>query len=165
MIDRLSASGEMAERGRDEPADGRRVAGPCGAKQRRGVFNSHAARQANAPVRQRFGHGIPGLEFVSDVADELREHVLEGQQSGGPAELVDDQRVMRPPLAKMAEHAVGGDAFVNARDRPHHRGQRGIGAAAHEQAHEVLGVHDARRCCRAIHDKRAVVKMGSAPPS
>ena len=58
--------------------------------------------------------GSRRLELVADVAEQLREHVFQRQQAGGAAELVDDQRLMRAPLAKLAQHAIGGHALVHA---------------------------------------------------
>ena len=53
------------------------------------------------PSASGFGRRIAGLELVADVAEQLRQHVLERQQAGGAAEFVDDQRLMRAPLAKL----------------------------------------------------------------
>ena len=61
--------------------------------------------------------GCAGLELVADVAEQLRQHVFEREQSGGAAELVDDQRLMRAALAKLAQDAIGGHALVHAGDR------------------------------------------------
>ena len=58
--------------------------------------------------------GCAGLELVADVAEQLGQHVLQRQQPRGAAELVDDQRLMRAPLAKVAQHPVGGHALVHA---------------------------------------------------
>ena len=153
----------MAERGGDEPADGCRVRVPCRARAapRRRQQPCRPAGERARPAASS-AHGIAGLELVSDVADELREHVLEGQQSGGPAELVDDQRLMRAPLAQMAQHAVGGDALVNAGDRPHHGGQRGRRCRRPRASARDPWCARRRRCCRAIRGKRAVVRTGSA---
>ena len=68
-------------------------------------------------------HRVAGLELVADVAEHLRQHVFEREQAGRAAELVHDERLMRSPLAQVAQHAVGGDAFVHARDRPDQRAQ------------------------------------------
>ena len=87
-------------------------------QQRRRIVHGHAAGKADAAVGQRLGHRIAGLELVADVAEQLREHVLERQQSGGAAELVDDERLMRSALAQVAQDAVGGHALVDAGDRP-----------------------------------------------
>ena len=113
-------------------------------QQRRGIVDGHAAGQAHAPVGKRLGCRIGGLELVADVAEQLRQHVLERQQAGGAAELVDDQRLMRAPLAKLAQDAIGGDALVDASASARIRSASVVVAAlGDEPAHEVLRVQDA----------------------
>ncbi len=108
--------------------------------------DSHVAGQADSSVGKRLRYGFALLELVADVADELGEHVFKGQNAGGAAELVHDQRLVRMALAKLAEHAVGRDALVDACDRTHQRLDArpgGISPAGHQPSHDVLGVQDA----------------------
>ena len=47
-------------------------------------------------------------------------------QSRRAAELVDDERLMRSPLAQFAQHAIGRDAFVHGRDGANQSRDRGV---------------------------------------
>ena len=77
----------------------------------------------------QIGISIASLELVTDVAEELGEHVLERQQTGGAAEFVDDQRLVRSPFPQQPQHAVSGHAFVHAGDRTHQVRQRRVRVA------------------------------------
>jgi hypothetical protein len=62
----------MAERGRHESADGRRVCVPRGVQQRGGVVDRHSAGNPDAAVRQGFRRRVSGLELVTDLPQQLR---------------------------------------------------------------------------------------------
>ena len=104
----------MAERLGDEAVHGRRVRLPLGVQKRRGIVDRHLSRKADAAVGQRFRNRLAGFEFVADVAEQLGQHVFERDQPGRAAELIDDERLVRAPLAQVAQHAVGGHALVHA---------------------------------------------------
>ena len=132
-------------------------------EQRRRIVNGHATRAARMlPVRQRLGDRIAGLELVADVAEQLRQHVLERQQSGGAAELVDDERLVRAALAQLAQHAVRGHALVDAGDRPQQAGQRRRRARRSPASGRGPWCGACRRCCRSSRDRPAAAKTGSA---
>ena len=81
--------------------------------------------------------------LVADLADDLLEHVLDRDQAGGAAVLVDDDRGLDLPaleLAQQLRHALG---LGRERRRPHVRGDRlGVAAAVGEQQ-QVLHEDDA----------------------
>ena len=92
-------------------------------EQRGRVVDRHFTGHANAPVAAAFPPpALAGLELVADVAEQLREHVFEREQAGSSAELVHDERLMRPPLAQVAQDSIDGHAFVHAGDRPDETG-------------------------------------------
>ena len=109
---------------RDEAAHGRRVRFPRGVQQGGCVVHRHFTGDANASVGERFHQRLARLELVSDVAEQLREHVFECEQAGSPAEFVHDERLMRPAFAQLAQDSIDGDAFVHAGDRPQETVQR-----------------------------------------
>ena len=134
---------KIAQRRGDQAADGGRVGLPHRFQRRGGVVHRHGARQADAAVGQRLGHRRAALELVAHLADQLRQHVLERDHPGRAAELVDHQRLVRAPLAIVAQHAVRGHALVHGRDRADQLGERRLPAAVHEPLHQVPGVQHA----------------------
>ena len=87
--------------------------------------------------------GSPALNSSPTSPSSSRQHVLERQQARRAAELVDDERLVRAPLAQLAQDAIGGDALVHAGIGRIRLGERGAGPPFDEPAHEVLRVQDA----------------------
>ena len=114
------------------------------------------------PVRKRLRNGIARFELVPDIAEQLRQHVLERQQTGGAAELVHHQRKMRPPLPQLADHLVHRHAFMDAGDRPQQAGQRLVARRRSRASARGPSCEACRRCCRSSRGKPAAVKTGSA---
>ena len=108
------------------------------------------------------GTRLAGLELVADVADQLGEHVLERQEPRGPAELVDDERLVRAPLAKLAQDAIGRHALVDAGDRPHQRldARRGASVRRPPASARDPSCAGCRRCCRSSRGRPAAASNG-----
>ena len=124
-------------------ANGSRVGFPRRSERGRRIVNRHPAGKTNAAVVEQLRDRRRRLELVADMAEELGKHVLQGDESGGTAEFVHDERLMRAPLAKLAKHAVGRDALVDAHDRPDQCGQRRLApAVANQPADQILRVKD-----------------------
>ncbi len=58
------------------------------------------------------------LELVGDAAEQLCQHILERDQTGHTAPLVDHERLVTAPLAEECQQAIGGHGVAHADDRP-----------------------------------------------
>src|SRR5262245_30672888 len=108
----------MAKRLGDEPVHGCRIGVPFGVQERRRVIDRHLPWEAVTPVRQRFGNRLARFELVAHVAKQLGKHVLERDQAGRAAELIDDERLMSASLPEISQDTIGRDALGYARDWP-----------------------------------------------
>ena len=81
------------------------------------------------------------VELVLDLADDLLEHVLDRDQAGGVAELVDHDRQVVAVGAEVAQQLVQALALGHEHRRPQQRAQVQLGRAL--QLEQVLGHQDA----------------------
>ena len=104
------------------------------------LVDGHLGLHEHGATRQRFDHRLLAVELVDDLADQLLDEVLEGDEPGGPAVLVDDDgHVERAGLhlAQQLGDPLGlGDELGGA-----HEGEHGlVGTPVALGPHEVLGV-------------------------
>ena len=111
VVDRrgLAALGQAAERAQHEPADGvELVVRERGAEVLVEVGDLGLRLHAEAAVRLRDDVVVALVEvvLVLDVADDLLQHVLDGDQPGNAAVLVDDDRDVVAVGAELAQQHV-----------------------------------------------------------
>jgi hypothetical protein len=89
--------------------------------------------------------------FVLDVADDLLQHVLDGDQAGDAAVLVDHDRHVVARGAELAQQDVEALGFGNEDRRAQHVAQ--VELAPGEIAQQVLGEQDAEHVVLAFADR------------
>ena len=120
-LDRVARRRELAERREHEARDG--LVGPFRQPDRGLLGELVQVEQAvhlDLALRQLGGRGLAGVVLVPDVADQLLDQVLEGDDAGGAAVLVDHDRQVRAlaaHLRKRGEHRL---ADRQELDRPDH---------------------------------------------
>ena len=129
---------------RDEPADGVEFAvRQLHAKSLVDAFDRGIAIDAVAAIGQREDVALVlgAVKLVFDVADDLLEHVLNRDQAGHSAELVDHDGQVVAVATKVSQQIVEPFAFWNENGRAQQGAQIELGRAL--QLEQVLGQQDA----------------------
>ena len=141
---RLAAPRHPAELVRDQAADGLELVGRqddverlVDRRERRVAGDALAAVGERVDARL----GVVLVELVLDLADDLLEHVLDREQAGGVAELVDDDGDVVAVGAEVAQQVVERLRLGDEERRPQQRAQVEVGRAL--QLQQVLGHQDA----------------------
>jgi hypothetical protein len=136
----LAAPRHVAQLVRDDAADGvERVFRQRHVERVVDLGDAGVAGHAHAAVGQRVDAalGIGVVEFVLDLADDLLEHVLDREQPGGVAELVDHDRQVVAVAAELAQQLVEVLRFGHEHRGPQQRAQVQLRGAL--QLEEILG--------------------------
>lgn len=126
---------------RDQPADGVEIIlRQVHAEGRVDVGYAHVAGHTLVAVGQRDDAVLAlGLvEFVLDLADDLLQHVLDGDQPGRAAEFVDHDRQVVAVGSEVAQQVVQRLALGHEDRRPQQRAQVQLGRAL--QLQQVLAI-------------------------
>jgi hypothetical protein len=117
--------------------------GRCVPKASLTAVDGHVAGHAVAAVGQRVDAVLllALVEFVLDLADDLFQHVLDGDQPGRVAELVDDDGQVVAVGAEVAQQLVEALAFGHEDRRAQQRAQ--VQLRRPLQLEQVLGHQDA----------------------
>ena len=118
--------------------------GQLGVQQLVGVVDRVGRADEQRAVVAALHRGLLHVELVDDVAHELLEQVLERDQPGGAAVLVDDDRHVELLLLHFAQEVRDFLGLGDELGRPHAVAHRLRGLAHPLGPDEVLGVGDAR---------------------
>ena len=106
-VNALAGFGHAAEQLVHEPADGRHVfAVEVVPEQLRQLVDRQAARHPESSAVLLLDRRLLDVVLVADLADDLLENVLDRDDAGGAAELVDDDGDVRAARLKVAELLV-----------------------------------------------------------
>lgn len=139
----VAGCGDLPELGEDQAAEGLVLAVRGEVSRQVGHLVDAEQPGAGPALLDALRLGLGFVVLVADVADDLLDQVLHGDDAGGTAVLVDDERDL---------HAVGADPFHDrvtvegGRHDGHLPGegaQLGVGAAPGGHGERVLDVHDA----------------------
>ena len=110
-LDGLALDRHVAEQVEDEAADGVPVAlGQLGVEQLVDLVDRHARVHPHVAAGERLDRGLLHVVLVDDLAHQLLDQVLERDQAGGAAVLVDDDghvELLRLHLAHQLGDALG----------------------------------------------------------
>ena len=133
-------------RGRHDPAADRLVGGAVGdgdADPGAHLVGAPQAGDGPRAVAQRAPGGLRAVVLVVDLADDLLDEVLEGDDARGAAVLVDDDGELHPALAQLEQQRVEAQRLGHE-DRGHHqRRHRHVAAAVEGDGDRLLDVDDA----------------------
>ncbi len=132
----------------DQPADRVVLVGvlepQVGVEQLGEVIDVGAAVDAGLILGQPDDHRLLGVVLILDLADDLLEEVLDRDQAGGPAILVEDDRDVDLPPLELVEEVVDRHRLGHEHGRPQQRAERGpLARTGFQDRQEILGVEDA----------------------
>ena len=146
MLDGVADDGDAAELGHDEAADGL-VGRPVRDHGAEPLAHLVGAPQARGRSTTRRSNSRPVVRNTScssrHLADDLLDDVLQGDDAGGPAVLVDDDGQLQAVLAQHQQQRVEPDRLGHEQRRHHQRRHRHVGAALVRHGDGALDVDDA----------------------